>query len=65
MENEYEQQWSEGETPGPVTDAVLKAERQKRSEKMDEQDGEFAKSFDEVEEAKPAPRFNLQDKADK
>lgn len=43
---EYEQQWTEGEEPGPITDAVLKAKRKEAGDSLTADEKEFAEAFD-------------------
>lgn len=54
-QTEYEKQWEEGEEPGPITDAVLKAKRKDAGDARTADEKEFSEAFDaqpDVEEAK-------------
>lgn len=50
-DNEYEKTWNEGEDPGPITDAVMKAKRKERQEARDEEARTFAEEFDKQPDA--------------
>ena len=50
--NEYETTWNEGEEPGPITDAVVKAKRKEREDARTEDERAFAEEFDKQPDAK-------------